>query len=389
MDDLLELFAHTGDGVWAVDTDHRILFWNRAAEELLGYTAAEAVGRHCYELLAGRDSSGNPCCGTRCSPLERAAQHERVDSFDLRVRNRDNRACLLNVSLIAVPGKDEDAPLLALVHLFRRLAQGSNWPASLRIHLLGPITVERADGSPVGGSGWRRAKVRALLALLALRRGRSVRRDELVEMLWPDLDYSAALHNLNTTVYRLRRSLEPALKRGAESSFVHCEGDSYLLNGGKTHWLDVEAFEAGIAGARREPDSAVATDRYREALALYRGEFLADLEPDIVDCLLERERLCELYLTALEELGALHAQLKQRGEATAVLHRALALDPCREGVVHSLMRLALDHGERGTAIAHYRSLERALWQEYQLLPSQETCLLYELALRGPQMVRKR
>jgi len=48
------------------------------------------------------------------------------------------------------------------------------------------------------------------------------------------------------------------------------------------------------------------------------------------------------------------------------------------------MRLAMRHGDRAAAVAHYRRLEKALWTELEILPSQETCLLYEMALRDSQ-----
>jgi len=51
-------FADTGSGVWAVDASQRIVFWNRAAEELLGFTADQALGRLCYQLLTGQDTPG-------------------------------------------------------------------------------------------------------------------------------------------------------------------------------------------------------------------------------------------------------------------------------------------------------------------------------------------
>jgi len=47
-----------------------------------------------------------------------------------------------------------------------------------------------------------------------------------------------------------------------------------------------------------------------------------------------------------------------------------------------LMRLALDRRDRATAVAYYRRLERALWRELEILPSQETSLLYDMAVRG-------
>ncbi len=319
--DSLALFARTGDGVWAVDANCRIVLWNRAAEELLGYTADQALGQRCHDLLRGRDLEGKPFCAERCSATVRVEQRQDVDAFDVQVRSASGRVRAINVSVIAVP---EEAGGHTLVHLFRPLGEEGGRPLGLRIRLLGPVAVERTDGPQVGGPLWRRAKVRGLLSYLALRQGRPVRREELLETLWPDLERDAVLHNLNTTVYGLRHSLE--LGRGADSGYIHYEGDCYLLSADHVHWLDMDAFEAGIARARRQSQPDLAQTLYREALALYRGDFLADLDPDLVGAWAERERLRQLYLNAMEELGALCEGQDQEGAAAVPLYRGQPAD---------------------------------------------------------------
>ena len=384
MEKTLRLFTQTGDGVWAVDSEHRIVLWTSVAEELLGHTAEEAVGQHCYRLLAGRNAEGEPFCNAHCSIMQRARQGEPAPAFDLLARDRSGDMRRINVSIIAVPEKGEESSSPLLVHLFRPLQDEEvAEPPALRIQLLGQTVVQRADGSIVEGPLWRRAKVRALLAFLALQRGQPVHRSTLIEALWPNLRYSAALHNLNTTVYNLRRSLEPTLQQGSASRYIQYEGDCYFLNGGSIHWLDAEAFEKGIIRARREPDPVTAMALYRQALALYQGDFLADLlGHDIRWCWTERERLRELYLAALEELGSLCEGQQQEQEAVHLYLKALAVDACRETACRRLMRLFMRRGDRAAAVAQYRHLVEALRRELEVLPSQETRLLYEVAMRG-------
>lgn len=60
------------DGVYIVDRDRRILFWNRGAEEITGYTAAEVHGHWCGDdILEHIDENGKPLCSTSC-PLSKA-----------------------------------------------------------------------------------------------------------------------------------------------------------------------------------------------------------------------------------------------------------------------------------------------------------------------------
>ncbi|RMF36621.1 MAG: PAS domain-containing protein [Chloroflexi bacterium] len=382
MDEISRLFACTGDGIWAVDADYRIVLWNSVAEELLGYTASEAVGQLCHELLKGCTAEGKPLCKAGCAVMEQARRRQPVRCFDLLIAERTGTVRRVNVSIVAVPAESDGHQVSALVHLFRPAQEGPGCPPSLRIRLLGRTEVQRADGSTVDGPLWRRAKVRALLAFLVLHRGQLVHRDAVIEALWPHLDYPAALRNLNTTVYNLRRSLEPSIRRGTESRYIRYEGDCYYLDGGAGHWVDVVAFETLVGQARRESNPRQAIALYREALTLYRGDFLADLlGHDLRWCWVEREWLRELYLMALEELGERCEQGQQEQEASSLYLKVLTLDPCRETAGRRLMRLALRRGDRAAAIAHYRRLADALWRELKVPPDRETQRLYRMALQ--------
>jgi DNA-binding SARP family transcriptional activator len=264
------------------------------------------------------------------------------------------------------------------MHLARFIADQPMLPGRLRIHLLGPTVVWRPDGTLVEGPLWRRIKVRALLVHLALKRG-PVPRESLIETLWPDLDYEAGLRNLNTTVYNLRRSLEPDLKRGSESIFIIYEGGNYRLNNGQSHWLDVQAFEQGLRRARLEPNRDKAIAIYKEILALYRGEYLTDLGNTEICSTGEQHRLQERHLAALEELGLLYEQIGRENEAKEIYQNIMALDHTRESACQRLMRLLISQGESTNAASYCRRLNEALRLELNVLPSSETRRLCTLA----------
>jgi two-component SAPR family response regulator len=209
-----------------------------------------------------------------------------------------------------------------------------------------------------------------------------VHREVVVEALWPDLEYAAALHNLNTTVYHLRKSLEPALQHGVDSRYIHYESHCYSLDAGPSLALDVEAFEIGIAHARREPDSEQAILFYRRALALYHGDFLADLGASTAWCSRERARLRELYLNALEEAGRLHERRHEHQQASQMYWKALSADPCRESACQHLMQLAAQRGDRAAVMSLYHSLSAALDREMGVRPSPETLRIYQAARHG-------
>ena len=59
MADILQIFSQTADGVFAVDEEQRIILWNDAAHDLLGYTADEVMGQPCYELIQAVTTRGS------------------------------------------------------------------------------------------------------------------------------------------------------------------------------------------------------------------------------------------------------------------------------------------------------------------------------------------
>src|SRR5262249_46518041 len=134
--------------------------------------------------------------------------------------------------------------------------------------VLGPVEV-RIDGRvlPLGGP-----KQRALLALLLLNANEAVSRHRLMDELWGDRAPASAQRSLDTYVYRLRTLLG--------GGRIDRRPPGYLLRV-EPGELDLERFERLLeqgraAAAIGEP--AKAREQLGEALGLWRGRALADLE---------------------------------------------------------------------------------------------------------------
>ena len=121
MTDILELLAGMADGVFAVDGEQRIILWNRAAEELLGVTAQEVLGRYCYEVIRGRDELGCLLCHRACCVLAMAGRGETIPTYDLLTLTKGGQQVWLNVSHIVAPLKPSDR--FAIVHIFRDVSR--------------------------------------------------------------------------------------------------------------------------------------------------------------------------------------------------------------------------------------------------------------------------
>ncbi len=116
MDEILAVLSQTADGAYAVDRDQIVVFWNAAAERMLGYAADDVIGRPCHEIFHGEPRPGCLQCQPDCPVLHAASHRDSVPTYNLLSRTQDGRTILLNVSVI-VP-LDRDCPY-ATIHLFR------------------------------------------------------------------------------------------------------------------------------------------------------------------------------------------------------------------------------------------------------------------------------
>ena len=76
------------DGVYVVDAERRITYWNRGAESLTGYSADEAVRRYCYDNFLGHvDEKGRALCTNGC-PLSATLLDGRRREADVFLRHK-------------------------------------------------------------------------------------------------------------------------------------------------------------------------------------------------------------------------------------------------------------------------------------------------------------
>ena len=98
-----EIFDSLQDGIYFVDRDRVIAFWNKGAETISGYSRLQVLGRHCYDnLLQHIDSNGKSLCETDC-PLSKAMEDGQA---------REDRIYLLRSDGTRVPIWVRVAPLI-------------------------------------------------------------------------------------------------------------------------------------------------------------------------------------------------------------------------------------------------------------------------------------
>jgi PAS domain S-box-containing protein len=109
----------SGDALFVFDEARTILSWNRAAEELTGIAASEAVGKPCWDVLGGVDECGSLVCHPGCSGARLAGEGWPVKCQRLLVKTANGTRRSVSVSTIAVRNGAE--PLY--LHLLRNGAE--------------------------------------------------------------------------------------------------------------------------------------------------------------------------------------------------------------------------------------------------------------------------
>jgi DNA-binding SARP family transcriptional activator/Tfp pilus assembly protein PilF len=253
--------------------------------------------------------------------------------------------------------------------------------SELRFSLLGPFQVWRGDARLDAALSGRLA--RELLAFLLLERDRLVPAERLMDVFWPHLGATAAANNLQGVVLRVRRWLEPGLRRGRDSDYLVTEGEGYRFLAAGCR-LDMDEFaQAAQAGhaALHSDDLPAACAALQRARDLYRGELLDDM-PYAEWAFPARERLREAHLEALDALGQTCLRLGAYDETLVVDQHARAIDPLRESFVRQQMQARAALGERAEALAVCDDFRRALDRELGLEPSEETRALREAIVTG-------
>ncbi|GAB3162625.1 tetratricopeptide repeat protein [Amycolatopsis stemonae] len=231
-------------------------------------------------------------------------------------------------------------------------------PEPVRIGVLGPLTVLRGD-SPVEIGA---EKQRLLLAMLALQPNRTVRREDLVDVIW-DEPPPSCLELVHTYVARLRRALRPA-------DLITTDKGGYRLSAGPEE-LDLLRFEALLA-----------RDDHRAALELWRGPALAD-----VGRLRQHPARLALGMRRAKAVMA-YAEVADPEDAAVQLRVLTAEEPLNESAHARLMLVLAASGRQAAALAVFEEIRNRLDGELGIGPGPELRAAQSQVLRqdfaGPE-----
>lgn len=119
---LFQALSKTTDGAFVINEQHQIIFWNQAAQELLGHTAEEAANCQCYEVLGGRDEQGRTLCQRYCRVAISALHGKTMPNMDVYALTASGEGLWINVTTFAIPTGNQGLEHI-IVHLFRDATQ--------------------------------------------------------------------------------------------------------------------------------------------------------------------------------------------------------------------------------------------------------------------------
>ena len=213
---------------------------------------------------------------------------------------------------------------------------------ALRVFALGPLRVER-DGNEVrqwGGPKAGSRQAEAVFAFLFDRGDRGASKDEMIEVIWPDVEIEHADLAFHRTLVGLRGLLEPDRAPRGHSVAISFHNDRYRLDPRLIAWSDLADFTERLTAASAAADPDDALRLLEEARSLYRGDYLDDC-PFYGDSEYVEERrglLRGRYVDLLVALGERHEARGDRPASASAFREALvanggACPPAEEGLL--------------------------------------------------------
>ena len=222
---LFQALAKTSDGAFVIDGHHRIIFWNQAAEDMLGYTPAEVAGLHCFNILGGQDEQGRTLCQRFCRVAIQAERDETLPNRDVFVTSRTGEGRWLNMTTFAYTSNDKKIGRV-IVHLFRDVTENKDYQRFVKQVLAASEWLHRYDSHQALSSDTAKPQTGDL----------TVRESQVLELLTQGLRTSEIAGTLIISQSTVRNHVQNILgKLGVHSrlqAIAHAYQNGLIINRG-------------------------------------------------------------------------------------------------------------------------------------------------------------
>jgi DNA-binding SARP family transcriptional activator/Flp pilus assembly protein TadD len=248
------------------------------------------------------------------------------------------------------------------------------------VHFFGGLEVS-IGGRSIREKDWRKRKARLLCAMLVLRRGQDVPREQIYEYLFPEMDPERAKNNLYVVWSTMKSVLMGDDGKGSPLPYFEAVGGVCRAVRANIR-SDVDDFDKlleSATGHEQAGELADALRAYERLSSLYRGELLpGDVYDDWFSELRDHYRIT--FVNAMLAAGAILMEADDPGNALVYVRRAIQTDPLREDLYQVALRCQIAGGQRSGAIDTYLQCRAKLADDLGLDPSAETKALYDQIL---------
>lgn len=153
--EIFALLERTTDAAFAISDDGEIVYWNKAAERLFGYSPAEVLHKGCYQILQGTGPLGTAVCHEGCSVMQCAGKGTEIPNFDMNVSTRLGQRLWINMSTMVYDNPRTGRRLL--IHFAHDITKQKNteelvqkvMDLSQQLSQVGGSTVRPSPASPL------------------------------------------------------------------------------------------------------------------------------------------------------------------------------------------------------------------------------------------------
>jgi DNA-binding SARP family transcriptional activator len=362
---LSDVFEHFPYGIVVVDPAHRIVASNRAAAALVTLPQDARGPGTCCDLFG---------CGRAGTPLEGVCLTEIAITAGVRLPDVFLEPQCAPGGPVWVTAAPLSTDTSRIIFQIRPAAIGDR-PASadaqwvgrprLKVHALGRLHLTTSNGAL--NDEWLGQRAGQLFKFLLTERHHFVPLEKIAETVWPHANNNT-WNTVRHCMHVLRSKLEPDPAKRGRSAFVLAQNGGYRLNPDAVS-VDADEFEQACSAGMRsfaDGDSATAISRFEAAVALYRGDYLAD-DRYSEWAFLERERLRDLATIPLRALAELRSD--DPDAAIGYLQRLAEMEPFDNEIQRQLLVQLVKQGRRSRAVREYQAFQMRLLRAFNDKPT--------------------
>lgn len=235
----------------------------------------------------------------------------------------------------------------------------------LYVRVLGSLEVRlngvKIAAEELGG----KKKLLTLLKILLVRYGKGIHREELLELLWPDLTEANALNNLHALIFRLRKVLTVSEAVAFISDTVSLDPSLVSTDAAR---LD-ERIAESLASLSSHPERAIIL--MEKATELYRGDYF-EFDPNFEGTQMIRDQIATRFKKSLLKVCSEITKENQSGSLIHFAEKCISLDNLDEECWRQLLRGLALAGKKNEARRKYDQLKTLLQKELSVLPDAQT-----------------